>query len=292
MAELVDLGHLAPICMLCVPAGAISRRGLRSRSGDYAARDLDERVSPRVVAAAGDAYARYAAGRQAIFFAVGRRHSITVAEDLVSRGVTAAHVDGTDHPAHRDRIMQRFRDRDIAVICNVELISEGYDAPACDCVMLGRLTRSVTRYLQAAGRAMRPAPGKTALVLDLAGSSHELGLPDDHREWSLADGVLEPERGGSTVEARPCRACQSLIRSPTCPWCGAVQGEDVEETVLDLEEAPSRPRRPGAAERQQMLTELAAARLAPAPLAALETIAARHGMRRSWVDSVRRTWGL
>ena len=142
--ELVSMQRLAPVRVLQVPEGAIDRSELRSSRGDYTERSLDAAVSGKVIAAAGAAYMRYARGRSTIFFGVNRRHSMAVADDLTERGVKAAHVDGTDHPARRDRVMGMFRDRELDVVTNVDLVSEGFDAPSCDCVMLGRLTRSIT----------------------------------------------------------------------------------------------------------------------------------------------------
>lgn len=286
--ELVAMQRLAPVRVLQVPEGAIDRSGLRSSRGDYTERSLDAAVTGPVIAAAGAAYMRYAAGRSTIFFGVNRRHSMSVAEDLTERGVKAEHVDGTDHPARRDRIMGMFRDREIEVICNVDLVSEGFDAPSCDCVMLGRLTRSITRYLQASGRAMRYQQGKTGLILDLAGSSHDLGLPDDPRVWTLEDGSVEPPQGAAAPpQPRPCRACQSLIRDTLCPFCGALQGEDVVEVEVELAEARVR-RRGGRAARQALWHQLARAQAAADPLAELQRIAAAHGHRSAWTDQMRR----
>ena len=51
------------------------------------------------------------------------------------------------------------------VVGNCDLISEGFDAPACEAILMGSPTTSVTRYLQQAGRAMRPGQDKVALIL-------------------------------------------------------------------------------------------------------------------------------
>ena len=78
--------------------------------------------------------------------------------------------------ARRDRIMNELRTGGLDVVGNCDLISEGFDAPACEVIIMGSPTRSITRYLQQAGRATRPGVGKTALILDCAGNAHELGI--------------------------------------------------------------------------------------------------------------------
>ena len=105
-------------------------------------------------------------------------------------------------PARRDRVMNGLKTGGLDVVGNCDLISEGFDAPGCEAVIIGAPTSSVTRYLQQAGRAMRPGEGKTALILDLAGISHDLGLPDDVREWDLADGEIRQPHESAPNAAR------------------------------------------------------------------------------------------
>ena len=181
------------------------------------------------------------AGQQAIFFGVNRDHSRRVVERLNAEGVKAAHVDGDDHAARRDRIMAEFRDGAIQVVGNCDLISEGFDAPGCSVIMMGSPTLSITRYLQQAGRAMRPGLGKRALILDLSGISHELGLPDEPREWTLEDGEVS-ERRKDKAKPRECPQCHTMFYGRRCPEC-AYQSPlvEVEETRTDLVEATGRP---------------------------------------------------
>ena len=119
-----------------------------------------------------------------------------VAAGFQAEGIRTAHVDGTTPNNVRDTMMQRFQDGDLDVICNYEIISEGFDAPDCDCIILGAPTASIVRYLQRAGRGMRPGEGKTTLILDLAGMSYYFGAADQPREWTLADGAIKPEKLG------------------------------------------------------------------------------------------------
>ena len=69
---------------------------------------------------------------------------------------------------------------------------------------------------------MRPGEGKTALILDLAGISHDLGLPDDVREWDLADGeIRQPHESApdAAANARTARRCSGAApaRNATTP---------------------------------------------------------------------------
>ena len=286
------ISYLAPCRTLTVPS-SLDLSGLnRNRSGEYGAA-IGERITPGVIADAADAYTRYAAGQQAIFFGVNRDHSRRVVERLTAMGVKAAHVDGDDHPARRDRIMAEFRDCAIQVVGNCDLISEGFDAPGCSVIMMGSPTRSITRYLQM-NRAQRPGPGKRALILDLAGISHELGLPDEPREWSLEDGEVS-ERRKKKAKPRECPACHTMYYGRKCPEC-AYQSPlaEVEETRTDLVEAQGRPDRSGKLpnRRSELWRELGMAKRSSDVRAAVEAIGRRRGYKAGWAQHILTAWNL
>ena len=291
--QLVADGWLAPCRTLAVPVG-IDLAGLRAnRRGEYST-EIAERITDRVVADAADAYTRYAAGRRAIFFGEDRSHSRRVAEKLMAQGVRAAHVDGEDPPARRDRIMAEFRAGALDVVCNCDIISEGFDAPSCDTVILGKHTASVTRYLQWCGRAARPGPEKIALILDLVQVSYELGLPDETREWTLADGEVKTRPGGKR-ELKACPECRTMYYGPRCPECAyqPPMPAPPAETPVDLEEAPGRAdTRPRGGRRAELYAEMAVAGRAPNVRAALEELGRRRGYKPGWARYILEAWGL
>ena len=108
---------------------------------------------------------------------------------------------------------------------------------------------------------MRPGAGKTALILDLAGISHELGLPDDVREWSLEDGEVN-EAKKSRPSPRDCKQCHTVFWGRTCPQCAYYEPmAEVAQVETELEVAVagvSAPKRKGGRlTRVQLNAELA-----------------------------------
>ena len=204
------------------------------------------------------------------------------------------HVDGDDPPARRDRIMQELRTGGLDLVGNCDLISEGFDAPRCDVAILGSPTRSVTNYLQRAGRAMRPREGKTALILDLAGISHELGLPDEVRAWSLEDGeVREPKK----AHARPhdCPKCLTVFYGRICPQCNHAEPlAEVNQVETELEDA--RTGAPAKAKtgnrRSDLWRDVAIAKAAADPRRALLAVAERRGYKPGWAEHILRAWKM
>ena len=72
------------------------------------------------------------------------------------------------------------------VLCNVDIVSEGFDVPDCEAVQLARPTKSLVLYLQQVGRCMRPSANKEfGIVLDNAGLCLEHGISYVDRDWSL-----------------------------------------------------------------------------------------------------------
>jgi len=85
---------------------------------------------------------------------------------LRQRGIEAGHADGSTGK-FRAGTVDAFKNGDLRVLCNVNLFTEGFDAPETDCVILLRPTQSRALWCQMIGRGLRTAPGKTdCLILD------------------------------------------------------------------------------------------------------------------------------
>ena len=127
------------------------------------------------------------------------------------------------------------------VLVTVDVVSEGFDIPAASCAILLRPTQSLGLYLQQVGRVLRPALGKDhALVLDHVGNVHRHGFPDDHREWSLAEGARRAT-GTAAPSVRTCPECYAAFKpQPICPCCGAtcapIKSRKIQQLAGELQE--------------------------------------------------------
>ena len=146
-----------------------------------------------------------------------------MAAEFQAAGINAVHFDGNTPDKERDDIISRFRDGNIKILCNVDLISVGFDVPDCWCCILLRPTMSTALFIQQACRALRPQPGKTAIILDHVNNYQRHGLPDDVREWSL-DSKLKPRNDygeDGKLLVRQCPKCFYTYKTaPSCPNCG------------------------------------------------------------------------
>jgi DNA repair protein RadD len=188
--DLVAAGYLVPYVAFEAPDEALSQLPqLRKVGGDYDSKQLSSLVNtPRLVGNVVEEYKRHALGRPAVAFAVGITHSLSMASAFNAAGIRAVHVDGRASAEARAGALKQLAAREIDVVCNVNLFTEGWDCKEVRCVIMARPTASLTLYLQCAGRGMRPDEegGKQDLViLDHAGNMARHGYPDEEREWSL-----------------------------------------------------------------------------------------------------------
>lgn len=123
--------------------------------------------------------------KQTILFAPSIAMSKAFAKEFSQNGVVAEHIDGLMKKADRKATLEAFRRGEIKVICNVDLISEGFDMSDADCVILTRPTESLAMFMQQAFRAMRYREGKTAIILDHANNIALHGEIDQVFEWRL-----------------------------------------------------------------------------------------------------------
>lgn len=81
-------------------------------------------------------------------------------EELVKRGYRAAHVDGKTPKDERRHVIEAFRRGEIEIVSNMEVLTEGFDAPNASAILLARPTRSLPLFTQIIGRGLRKSPGK------------------------------------------------------------------------------------------------------------------------------------
>lgn len=210
--------------------------GGRIRMGDF------DPNSVKITAAeqnnVAETYLKLASGRKGVCYLPTVKKSIEMAETFRQHGVQAEHFDGTTEKAARDRIIERFRTGETMILCNVDLVSEGFDVPDCSCSMLCRPTQSLTLHIQQSMRCMRYQPEKTAIILDFVRNVARHGLPDQDRVWTL-EGKKRKGRMASDAPVKTCPECYRTLPAsvPFCPLCGHVferKARNQEDLALEL----------------------------------------------------------
>jgi superfamily II DNA or RNA helicase len=216
VSELIEMGHLAPFRYFAHVSADTSR--LQVKRGEFVADDVNRLMGQDTVYGdAVDNYRKYGCIKT-IVYCSSIANSTATAKAFLTAGIPAAHVDGETPAAKRDSIMRAFRDGHVKVLCNVDLVSEGFDVPDCDSCILLRPTMSLTLHIQQSMRSMRYIPGKTAVIIDQVENFKRHGLPDTDREWTLdyKKKKEEPEE-----HTRTCSSCYGVYDMATiiCPEC-------------------------------------------------------------------------
>ncbi|MBV9325728.1 MAG: DEAD/DEAH box helicase [Chloroflexi bacterium] len=201
---------------------------VRSRGGDFVESDLATALeaigAPSLIAGA---YLDHARERRGIIFVPSVVLAHATAAKLRERGVAAEALDGSTPDDLRRAMLGRLKSGETRLIANCGVLTEGFDEPSIDTIIMARPTQSRPLYQQCIGRALRPYPGKEiALILDLVGNSDRhalittpslLGL--DPRLVEQAGAIEANDQAEATRRARE----DGLLRAPR----GSVEDIDI-----------------------------------------------------------------
>ena len=186
----------------------------RNSGGDYVVASLSEATNRRTLISAAVKEAvgiiRSENRKSIVFFCVDVEHCKKVSIELRKHGIYAPYLIGKTRDRDRDKLIRDFKSGRIQAICNVNVLTEGFDAPHIDCIVLLRPTLSPGLFSQMVGRGLRVSPNKTdCLTLDFANCIDEHGPID-----LLGD--------GQHVVMATCSQCRESFSRATrvCPQCG------------------------------------------------------------------------
>lgn len=233
---LIDHSYLADFTMYGYNSGDDSQLK-KSSTGEYTGRSMDDYAKTIIRGDVIKTWREKANGRKTIVYCHAVWFSKEVAQAFNDAGIKAAHVDSKTPSGERSKIMADFKAGKIMVLCNCDLISEGFNVPDCSCVVLLRPTESLVLYIQQSMRSMRFVPGKHAVIIDQVGNFKKFGTPDAPHTWTLEDRKKKKGNGGgqSGPPVRTCEKCFAVIpaQSRSCPICGAKI--EITKTELDID---------------------------------------------------------
>lgn len=154
-------GFLCRIKALTIPLN-IDLSGVKIQSGDYAAGEVGTALDPYLDQIAME-MKKNCTGRKTVVFLPLIQTSRKMCRLLRAQGFRAAEVHGTSED--RAEILSAFDRGDYDVLCNSMLLTEGWDCPSVDCIVILRPTKVRSLYVQMVGRGTRLSPGKDHLLL-------------------------------------------------------------------------------------------------------------------------------
>lgn len=167
-----------------------------------------------------DAYVKHGEGRVGFGYARGVPEAEEISQAFRDGGVASSVVEANTPAVVRALELASLHNVRPMVLWNVYCLTEGVDVPPASIAIFGRNFGHVSTMLQASGRVLRASPGKVdALILDLPGMTHRLGLPIEDREYSLTGQGIRRTQSGMALTL--CMKCGATFRSGSaCPRCG------------------------------------------------------------------------
>lgn len=212
LTDAIKEGYLCRIMAQTIPL-KLDISSVTMSGGDYAVGDLGTALDPYLEQIAAE-MAQRCKGRKTVVFLPLIKTSQKFRDLLNSHGFRAAEVNGQS--ADRREVLADFDAGKYNVLCNSMLLTEGWDCPSVDCVVVLRPTKVRSLYSQMVGRGTRLSPGKSdLLLLDF------LWMTDKHELCRPADLVCEDR----TV----ARQMTENLAESGCP-------QDIEEAAVQASE--------------------------------------------------------
>lgn len=222
---------------------------------------------------------------QTIAFSPTQNMSKALVERLNGSGITAEHIDCYHETDERKEMFAAHDRGEFKVLSCSRLLNTGYDAPSVRCIIDCFPVKSVTSWVQRAGRLMRIHPGKDyAIYLDHADNFSRFGPAEDIVPTSLDDGEKTHNENELTdkkekrIKTQACPDCRQEMVVPKCHACGyelphtEIQ-EDDGSMLEELDKTAKKANRTDSKEiKEQFLSEL-------------HCYARKKGYKRGWASN-------
>lgn len=229
-------GYLSPIKAVTIPL-KLDLSGVGVQSGDFKPGDLDSALDPYLWQIA-DEMKKYCANRKTVVFLPLIKTSQKFRDILNDSGFRAAEVNGQSDD--RAEVLADFDSGKYNVLCNSMLLTEGWDCPSVDCVIVLRPTKVRSLYCQMVGRGTRLCEGKDhLLLLDFLWHTerHELCRP----AHLICDNSEVAEK--MTADLAEQAGCEMDIEEAAQTASDEVQAQREEALAKQIEACKSRKRK-------------------------------------------------
>ena len=161
LPKAIKEGYLSPIKAMTIPL-KIDFSSVAVQAGDFKVSDIDTALDPYLHQIAQE-MKKYCMDRKTVVFLPLVKTSQKFRDILNSEGFRAAECNGSTQA--RTEILEDFDKGKYNVLCNSMLLTEGWDCPSVDCVIVLRPTKVRSLYCQMVGRGTRLCEGKENLLL-------------------------------------------------------------------------------------------------------------------------------
>ena len=216
--SLVLRGHLAPL-VLPVKQTQFETSHIKTKDGEFVASDAEENLDTLTnnERAVGEIIRILREGyRFCLIFTCGIRHSKHIADLFNFYGIKAVAITSDLGRSERDGFIRQFRNGEIRVLTNANILTVGFDHPGIDLIGMLRPTKSTGLYVQMLGRGMRVKPHiDHCKVLDFVGNCYRHGPVNDLKINQVGEGTK------GEAPRKICPECYELVYLSVhvCPHC-------------------------------------------------------------------------
>jgi len=235
-SALIRDGHLVDV--QAYGFAGVELDGVRVRAGEFVSSDTGRRMSA-VVGDVVEQWQRHAQGLRTVVFCASVEHAKRTAEAFRGAGESVELLTGKTSDKRRQEIVRRLR-KEPLILVNCDVLTEGFDEPLIGAVVVAKPTMSLGRWIQMAGRGLRPITESTAeacrdegvavpskrhvILLDHGLNLQRHGWPTADRQWSLIASDSRQRDGAAAAKSvTTCKMCGFSAPYPfvLCPGCGA-----------------------------------------------------------------------
>ena len=250
---LTEQKYLTPAKFFCpTNEKQLDLKNVKIVAGDYEKKSLAKKMMrPKLVGDIVEHWIKHAGNKTTLVFCASIAHSKYMQAEFQRYGISCGHIDSTMSDDDRQVQLHRLRQGYIKVLSNVNILSEGFDMPQVEVIVLCRPTRSRVLFFQIIGRALRPYSNgdytkRFTTVLDHSASLYLHGFPIDQQEYTLDTRAIEkPQKiTPENVDKQPitCLICHHVYdvrlskdkRADTqCPNCSHVPTKESKKILIE-----------------------------------------------------------
>jgi DNA repair protein RadD len=218
--KLIADGYLCPVTNR-VGESSVDTSGLHIRGGEFVPGEVERLFDfgPQVENAAREIVAKSAGRHSVLVFCSGVSHAGHVAAAIAAlSGERCGVVTGDTLPMERANLLEQFKRQQLRFLCNVDVLTTGFDAPNIDCIAILRATMSPGLFAQMCGRGLRiDASKQDCLILDFGENIQRHGPID-----ALDYGKDRQKSGLGDAPTKTCPNCGETVelsaKSCECGW--------------------------------------------------------------------------
>lgn len=161
--------------------------GIGSKMGDYDQDAVADKFSEdKIYVGVLENYKKHTEGKKAIVFSSNIASSQEICKEFISKGYDAKHLDSNSSDTERKSILEWYKHSPNGILCNVGILTRGFDQPDIEVVILYRATKSLPLYLQMVGRGSRVTDVKKDFyILDFGNNVYNHKYWHIERQWTL-----------------------------------------------------------------------------------------------------------